>query len=120
MRHSPSCSGNINALVTTKVGAVITFTVPATVAANATGTITNTATVNVPAGVIDPTPGNNSATDSDTVTAATADLAIAKSNGVNSLTPGGNTTYTIIVPHNGPPEATRATGPHVAPTGPPP
>ena len=51
-----------------KVGAVITFTVPATVAANATGTIVNIATVNLPAGVSDPVPGNNSASDSDAVT----------------------------------------------------
>jgi uncharacterized repeat protein (TIGR01451 family) len=66
---SPSGSGNINAAITLKVGAVITFTVPATVAANATGTIINIATVNLPAGMTDPTPGNSSASDSDVVSA---------------------------------------------------
>ena len=65
---SPNGSGNINATVTLKVGAVVTFTVPATVAANATGTLVNIATVNLPAGVTDPTPANNSARDSDAVT----------------------------------------------------
>ncbi len=46
-----------------------------------------------PAGVTDPTPGNNSATDSDTL-AASADLAITKTDGVTTATPGGSVTYT--------------------------
>ena len=65
---SPSGSGNINALVTLKVGGVVTFTVPATIAANATGTIINIATVTVPPGITDPTPNNSSASDSDVIT----------------------------------------------------
>ncbi len=82
---SPTGSGNINALVTMKVGAVITFTVPATIAANATGTIVNIATVNPPAGITDPTPANNSASDSDAVASAPPNQAV----GIPTLNPLG-------------------------------
>ena len=54
-----------------------------------------------PAGVTDPTPGNNSATDSDTL-AASADLAITKTDGVTTATPGGSVTYTITASNAGP------------------
>src|ERR1022692_1113675 len=86
----------------------VTFTVNATVAGNATGTITNTANVAAPAGVTDPNPSNNSASDTDTVNLV-ADLAITKSNGVSMVTPGGTTTYTIVVSNNGPSNVTGAT-----------
>jgi len=66
-----SGSGNLNTTVTMRNGAAITYTVAATVSGSATGTIANTATVSVPAGVSDPTPGNNSATDTDTINAGT-------------------------------------------------
>lgn len=49
-------------------GAAI-YTVTCDIDAGASGTLSNTATLIVPAGVIDPTPGNNSATDVDDVTA---------------------------------------------------
>jgi uncharacterized repeat protein (TIGR01451 family) len=65
-----SGSGNINTTVTMKNGAVITYTVPATVSGSASGSIANTATVSVPTGTTDPTPGNNSQTDTDTVNTA--------------------------------------------------
>ena len=45
----------------------MTYTASCTISAAATGTLSNTATVTAPAGVTDPTPGNNSATDSDTL-----------------------------------------------------
>ena len=61
-----------------------------------------------PAGVTDPTPGNNSATDSDTL-AASADLAITKTDGVTTATPGGSVTYTITASNAGPSNATGAT-----------
>jgi uncharacterized repeat protein (TIGR01451 family) len=61
--------GGVNALVNLKAGATVTFTIVADVANNASGVISNTATVNVPGGVTDPVLGNNSATDTDSVTA---------------------------------------------------
>jgi uncharacterized repeat protein (TIGR01451 family) len=61
--------GNVNATVNLKAGAVATFSVAATVASNAGGSIGNTATINAPAGVTDPALGNNTATDTDTIAA---------------------------------------------------
>src|SRR6185436_5436648 len=49
------------------------------------GNVTNIATVTAPAGMTDPTPGNNTASDTDTVNPV-ADLAITKTNGVTSVT----------------------------------
>jgi FG-GAP-like repeat len=46
----------------------VTYTASCTIAASATGTLSNTATVSTPAGVTDPNPGNDSATDTDTLT----------------------------------------------------
>ena len=58
--------GNINdSAVNLLVGTSVTYTVNATVVASPSGALTNTATVSVPTGVTDPTPGNNSATDTD-------------------------------------------------------
>jgi uncharacterized repeat protein (TIGR01451 family) len=112
-------SGNLNTTVTMKNGAVITFTVPAAVAVSATGNIVNTATVGAPAGTTDPNPGNNSASDTDAVVAApvVADLAVVKTSGAGSVTPGGSTTYTITVTNNGPGEVTGATVTDIAPVG---
>jgi uncharacterized repeat protein (TIGR01451 family) len=62
-----SGSGNINDTVNLPAGGSVTYTVSGTVAAGTTGALSNTATVAAPAGVTDPTPGNNSATDTDTV-----------------------------------------------------
>ncbi|MFL6233522.1 MAG: ExeM/NucH family extracellular endonuclease, partial [Thermoanaerobaculia bacterium] len=70
-----SGSGNLNDVVNLPAGGSVTYTASCTVSASATGTLSNTATVAAPGGVTDPTPGNNSATDSDTL-AAQADLAI--------------------------------------------
>ncbi|HEX4966858.1 MAG TPA: IPTL-CTERM sorting domain-containing protein, partial [Thermoanaerobaculia bacterium] len=74
----------------------------------ATGTLSNTATVTAPAGVTDPNPANNSATDTDTI-AASADLAITKTDGVTTVTAGGSLTYTIVASNAGPSNATGAT-----------
>lgn len=49
----------------------------------------------------DPTPANNTATDSDTFTGKAPDLVVTKTDGVTSLTPGESTTYTITVTNNG-------------------
>lgn len=65
-------SGNINDSVNLPVGASVTYTATAAVSPSASGTLSNTATVSGPAGVPDPNPGNNSATDADTVKTAPA------------------------------------------------
>ena len=100
----PSGSGSINASVNLPSGASVTFTLTGNVSPSATGNLLNTATVSLPAGVVDPSPGNNSATDTDTPTAS-AGLAITKSDGSTTYTPGGTGTYTITVTNNGPSNA---------------
>ena len=63
-------------------------------------TLANTASV-TSSPATDPTPANDSATDTDTVTTS-ADLSIAKTDGVASVVAGTSTTYTITVTNNGP------------------
>src|SRR4051812_25034055 len=68
-----SGSGNINGSVNLPSGASVTYTASCSISGAATGSLTNTAPVTAPAGVTDPTPGNNSATDVDGL-GASADL----------------------------------------------
>ena len=58
-------SGNLNATVGLPVGGSVSFTATGTISAAATGTLSNTATVS--SAVTDPTPGNDSATDTTTL-----------------------------------------------------
>jgi uncharacterized repeat protein (TIGR01451 family) len=97
-------AGNIGDTVNMPSGSSITYTVNATVGASATGTLSNTASVTAPAGVTDPTPGNNSATDTDTLTAS-ADVSVTKSDSPDPVAAGSNITYTITVTNNGPSDA---------------
>ncbi|MDS4059102.1 MAG: DUF11 domain-containing protein, partial [Candidatus Contendobacter sp.] len=103
-----SGSGNLNDTVNLPSGGSATYTASCTIAASATGPLSNTATVAAPGGVTDPTPGNNSATDSDTLSAS-ADLSITKTDNSTTYTPGGSTTYTITASNAGPSNATGAT-----------
>jgi uncharacterized repeat protein (TIGR01451 family) len=103
-----SGSGNINDTVNLPAGGSVTYTVSASVSAAAAGTLSNTATVTTPGGVTDPTPGNNSATDTDTLSPQ-ADLSITKTDGVTIAVPGGSVTYTITVSNAGPSNAPGAT-----------
>jgi uncharacterized repeat protein (TIGR01451 family) len=102
-----SGTGNINATVDIPVGGTATFTVTGTISASATGTLTNTATITPPAGTTDPTPGDNSATDTDTLNPQ-ANLAISKTDGATTATPGSPITYTIVATNAGPSIATGA------------
>src|SRR5205814_2328930 len=90
-----------------------------TVTANVTtasGSVANTATVATPTGIADPTPGNNSATDTDAI-GTTADLALSKDDGVTSVNAGGSTVYTVRVTNNGPSSVTGAVLTDAAATG---
>jgi uncharacterized repeat protein (TIGR01451 family) len=69
--YTAAGTGNINDLVNIPAGGSITYTVTASISATATGTLFDTVTVTPPATVIDPNPGNNSATDSDPIIAGT-------------------------------------------------
>jgi uncharacterized repeat protein (TIGR01451 family) len=103
---TPSGTGDISDTIDLPAGESLTYTVVASVRATATGPLTNTASVAVPAGVTDPDGSNNSDSDTDN---ATADLAITKVADVPYYTPGGPITYTIQVSNAGPSDVTGAT-----------
>ncbi|MFT3893328.1 MAG: SdrD B-like domain-containing protein [Anaerolineales bacterium] len=67
-----SGNGNINDTVTIPSGGSLTYTVIGVVSSAATGNLSNAAAVTVPAGTTDPVPGNNTATDTDTLAACTS------------------------------------------------
>ena len=79
------------------VGASVTFTVTATISAAATGTLSNTATITPPGGVTDPNPGNNSATDTDTLVAGIIATTTAVTSSSNPSQPGDVVTFTATV-----------------------
>ncbi len=101
-------AGNINDSANLPAGGSVTYTASCTVSGAASGSIANTATVTAPAGVTDPVPGNNSATDTDMVV-LTADLSITKTDGVTTVNPGGTLTYTIVASNTGPQPSNGAT-----------
>jgi len=90
------------------VNASVTFVFTVQVNPSATGTLVNTATVTPPAGTTDSNPGNNSATDTDTLTPQ-ADLAVTMDDGKTTVAPGTSDTYTIRVTNNGPSAVTNLT-----------
>ena len=102
-------SGDINDSVNIAAGGKVTYTVNATVAPDATGNLVNTATVTKAANQIECTLGNNSATDSDTLTPQ-VDLAITKTDFLTDINAGSPTSYTIVVTNTpGPSHAVGAT-----------
>ncbi|MEO6125472.1 MAG: LPXTG cell wall anchor domain-containing protein [Ilumatobacteraceae bacterium] len=88
-------SGDIHATVTMARGAVITYTVPTTIAPSASGSINNIVVVAPPAGVSDPNPANNNATDSDTVTPAV--IVAVDDSGVTVDGTSGGTSLTNVL-----------------------
>ncbi|HEX4946191.1 MAG TPA: endonuclease/exonuclease/phosphatase family protein [Blastocatellia bacterium] len=91
-------SGDINATVNLPAGGSVTYTVQGTLAANATGVLSNTAMVTPPGTVADPNNNNNTAEDRDTI------LNPANVSGTKtvsgSFTPGSTITYTITLTNN--------------------
>lgn len=112
-----SGTGLINDTININVGSTVTYTVTAQVAPNfAGGSITNTASVTPPGIVSDPDQTNNSASDVDTVVSGVV-LALAKTDGSASYTPGGNATYTITVANTGAATATQVNVSDALPSG---
>nr|WP_277876360.1 isopeptide-forming domain-containing fimbrial protein [Trichocoleus sp. FACHB-40] len=111
--NAPTGSGNINTTVNLLPSGTATFTVTAQVKAGATGSMENTASVQLPpnSGLTDPTPDNNSATDATNLPAIAPDLAIEKTHtgtfivgkqgvyslSVRNLPTSGSTTGTVTV-----------------------
>ena len=99
-----SGSGNINDSNNLPVGGSTTYTASCTIAASATGTLSNTATVSS-SSTSDPSPANNSATDTDTL-AASADLGVTNMASSGAAVNGQPISYTITVTNAGPSDAT--------------
>lgn len=103
-------AGSLNETVNLPAGSKLTYTVSTIVSAGASGNLSNTATVTVPAGIVDLNSANNSSSDIDVPPATlAADLSVTKTDGVTSYTPGGTLTYTITVSNSGPSDANGAT-----------
>jgi uncharacterized repeat protein (TIGR01451 family) len=98
---SASGAANINDTVVMPPGSKITYKAKGRVNPSATGTISNTASVTPPAEVNDPNPGNNTATDMDSITVK-ADLKVTVTDGKTAAVPGTKDTYTIVVTNVGP------------------
>src|SRR5690606_28168979 len=103
-----SGTGSINQTVSVPNGGNIVYTILVSVPSGFTGNLVNTATVTPPVGTDDPTPGNDTSTDTDTP-APVADLSVVKTNGSATYTPGTIVTYTVTVTNNGPSDVASAT-----------
>lgn len=79
---------------------LVTVTVTAS-----SGSVSNTATIAVPAGTTDSNSANNSATDTDAVNAV-ASLLITKSNGTGTVNAAGSTSFTVTISNSGTAAAT--------------
>ncbi len=99
--------GTISGTSTLANGQSATVTFQVSVAPGATGTLTNTASVTVPAGTTDTTPGNNSSSTPVTI-GQLANLSVAKTNGTTSLAAGSTTAYTVTFANGGPSAANGA------------
>ncbi|MCP4657090.1 MAG: DUF11 domain-containing protein, partial [bacterium] len=96
-------SGDLADTLSLPAGGSVTYTASCDIDSAATGTLSNTAA----AWVVDNTPGNNSATDDDTVLVPEADLALEKTGSPAVPAGGGSVTYYVTVTNNGPSDATR-------------
>ena len=97
-----SRAGNISEGINLPAGGSVTYTVSCAVSPAATGTISNTATVSMmQGGPTDPNPGNNSATDTDTVTAPPGATLSGTKTVTGTFQPGGAVTYTVVLTNSG-------------------
>ena len=110
-----SGAGDIMTTVDLPAGASAVFAVTGSVAADATGTLVNTATVTAPTGTTDPNLANNTATASTPILAL-ADVAVTKV-GPQKVIAGNTLAFTIEVTNNGPSVATNVTVDDMTPPG---
>jgi uncharacterized repeat protein (TIGR01451 family) len=99
-------AGNFSDLVNLQVGKKVTYTIVSSISASAAGSMVATATITNPGAVPDPNMANNTATDTDAE--PSADLSISITDGISVWTPGGTTTYTVVVTNLGPLNVTGA------------
>jgi uncharacterized repeat protein (TIGR01451 family) len=118
-----SGSGNaISGILDVPKGATITYTITGTLDPNATGTLTNFATVLPPAGTLDPNMGDNTAVDQDQIVPV-SDLSLNKTftftdlDGSGTLTPGDQIVFALTVTNSGPNPAHNVTVQDLLPNG---
>jgi len=104
---------SINTTANLKANGSVTYLITATLTATS-GSVTNTVTVQPPQGTTDPTPGNNTASDTDAVNLFS--YTINKSVSSSTLLPGSPVTFTVVATNNGPSSANNSvlTDPAVA------
>ncbi|WP_257385250.1 beta strand repeat-containing protein [Tahibacter caeni] len=101
-----SGTGVLSDVPSLPAGATVIYTQQCAVAAaSAASSVGNSATVALPAGFIDPTPADNSATDTDALVRL-VDAVITKTDGGTTAYPGAAVTYTIVATNGGPNTAT--------------
>ena len=94
-------TGNVDELADLPAGSRVEIRATGVVRADASGTLSNTATVasstNPAFAVTDPDLTNNTATDDDTVLFVATDLVVTKDNGLSEVIPGTAVNYVITV-----------------------
>src|SRR5262249_50295862 len=101
-----SGAGPIATTVDLPAGASATFIATGTVTPAAIGTLTNSASVSPPADTTDPTPGDETFTDTTAITPM-ADVQVSKTGSPVRVTAGNPATFTIVVTNAGPSTATQ-------------
>lgn len=99
-------SGDLSESLSLPAGSSVTYTADCAIDATATGTLSNTATIS--GSVDDPAPGNNEATDDDTVLSPESDLAVTIGESADPVTAGdpADLVYTVTATNTGPSAAT--------------
>ena len=104
---APAGFANITDYVKIPAGDSVTYTLTATVLGDATGALTNTASVQPAAGTTDPRLANNLAGDTDAISPA-CDLAVSIDDGVTQAAPGTTVVYSIVASNLGTTDASGA------------
>jgi LPXTG-site transpeptidase (sortase) family protein len=99
--HATGSGNTLNETVNLQVDATATYFISGTISPDATGSLSNTATVAPPSSVTDLDPLDNSSTVSNNLI-PTANLTIAKTINKDPAIPGESLTYSIIVKNQGP------------------
>lgn len=100
-------SGSLAESVDLPVGGTATYTLDCDVAIDAVGSIANTASIAPPSGIVDPTAGNDSDTDTNALDGE-ADLSVVITADTSTVAAGGAVTYTVVVANAGPSNVTDA------------
>jgi uncharacterized repeat protein (TIGR01451 family) len=108
-------TGAINCSIATLGVTNAVFTLVVNVNPNASGAVTNTATVSET--TTDPVPGNDSATANTTVGAGSADVSVTKTDSPDPISAGSVLTYTITVANSGPSDAANVSLADTVPAG---